>query len=229
MLQNNKRKLKAPEILQQFPIEREGSPSSLTLPEYISNSNLLNDTNSGGRTLSPVWKYFNRKKTQSPGHFSAECSYCPAKWSRGEPQKLEAHLALECPNVNDEIRQIYLLRVAYRNNLEEQSENLTNSKKKKSNNSQPCLTKYFPQKEGENLSEERINSINSSLLKAFVTCGISFSIIENPFFIDLLQNLCSNYQPPSREVLSGRLLDQEYSRVTVKREAIFNESENLTL
>ncbi|CAG8788168.1 17244_t:CDS:2, partial [Cetraspora pellucida] len=187
----------------QFPIEREGSPSSLTLPKYISNSNLLNATNSGEQTLSPVWKYFNQKKTQLPGHFLAECSYCPAKWSRGEPQKLEAHLALECPNVNNEIRQIYLLC--------------------------SCLTKYFPQKEGENLSEEQINSINSSLLKAFVTCSISFSIIENLFFIDLLQNLCSNYQPPSREVLSGRLLDQEYSRVTVKHEAIFNESENLTL
>ncbi|CAG8854860.1 44269_t:CDS:2, partial [Gigaspora margarita] len=60
-------------------------------------------------------------------------------------------------------------------------------------------------------------------------CGISFSIIENPFFIDLLYNLCPNYQPPSREVLSGRLLDQEYSRVTIKREVILNESENLTI
>ncbi|CAG8720506.1 19857_t:CDS:2, partial [Dentiscutata erythropus] len=142
-------------------------------------------------------------RISSPGHFSAKCSYCPAKWSRGEPQKLEAHLALECPIVDNEIRQIYLLHVAYCDNLEEQSENIT-----------------------ENLSEERISSINGSLLKAFVVCDIPFSVIENPFFIDLLQNLCPNYQPPSREILAVRLLDQEYSRVTIKQEIIFEESEN---
>ncbi|CAG8808079.1 4486_t:CDS:2, partial [Gigaspora rosea] len=138
------------------------------------------------RYLSPVWVFFQREKTSSSGHFSAKCSYCTAKWSRGEPQKLEAHLALECPNVDSEIRQIYLLRVACRDNFEEQSENLASSKK------------------------------TNSLLKAFVVCGISFSIIENPFIIDLLQNLCPSYQPPSREVLSGRLLDQEYSKVMIK-------------
>ncbi|CAG8767911.1 20997_t:CDS:2, partial [Dentiscutata erythropus] len=90
-----------------------------------------------------------------------KCSYCPAKWSRGELQKLEAHLALECPNVDNEIWQIYLLQ---------QSENITGLKKQKLNN-QPNLTKYFLQK-AENLSEERISSINGSLLKAFVVCAL---------------------------------------------------------
>lgn len=227
MLQNNKRQFKAPET-SQFTLEQEGSSSFSTSSEYFSDSNASNEANSGGRNLSPVWEFFHRERTSSHGHFSARCSYCLAKWSRGEPQKLEAHLALECPNVDNEIRQIYLLRVAYRDNLEEQSENLTGSKKKKLNNNQPSLTKYFLQKT-EDLSEGRINSINTSLLKAFVVCGISFSIIENPFFIDLLQNLCPNYQPPSREVLAGRLLDQEYSRVIIKRETIFHESENLTI
>ncbi|CAG8828810.1 2305_t:CDS:1, partial [Gigaspora rosea] len=132
--------------------------------------------------------------------------------SRGEPQKLEAHLALECPNVYSEIQQIYLLCVACRDNFEEQLENLASSKKTKLNNN---LAKYFPQKMYD-LSKERINSINRSLLKAFVVCGILFSIIETSFFIDLLQNLCPSYQPPSREVLSGCLLDQEYSKVMIK-------------
>ncbi|CAG8829074.1 25025_t:CDS:2, partial [Dentiscutata erythropus] len=97
-------------------------------------------TSSGGRRLSPVWE--------------------------GDPQTLEAHLALECPNVDNKIWQVYLLRVAYCDNFE-QSENLTSSKKQKLNN-QLNLTKYFPQT--GDLSEERIKSINSSLLKAFVVC-----------------------------------------------------------
>ncbi|CAG8658314.1 36851_t:CDS:2, partial [Racocetra persica] len=110
-------------------------------------------------------------------------------------------------------------------NGQEQSKH---SKRQKLNN-QHGLTKFFPQKTGGGLSEERINAINVALLKAFVVCGISFSVIENPFFIDLLQTLCPEYQPPSREVLAGRLLDQEYSKVVIKREAIFRESNNLTI
>ncbi|CAG8645670.1 23444_t:CDS:2 [Cetraspora pellucida] len=219
MSRNNKKKSKAPETSQFFH-EREELSSSLT-SENITDSTVSNETNSGGRNLSPVWKYFSREKTNSYGHFSAKCDLCPAKWARGEPAKLEAHLALECPNVEDEVQQLYLRRIACRDDLEDlQLENPANLKKRKLSNKQPNLKRYFPQKADENLSEERIKSINSSLLKAFVVCGISFSTIENPFFIDFLYNLCPNYHPPSREVLSGRLLDQEYSRVTIKHEIL---------
>ncbi|CAG8801134.1 23866_t:CDS:2, partial [Dentiscutata erythropus] len=157
-LQVDKGKSKVPET--SLSKRKETSSSSLSL-EYTYNSNVSNETNSGRRILSPVW----------------------TKWARGEPQRLEAHLAFDCPNVNNE----------------------------------------------EDLSEERIYSINRSLLKAFTVCGIPFSAIENPFFIDLLQNLCPTYQPPSRVVLAGRLLDQKHSKIIIKHEAIFNELENLTI
>ncbi|CAG8820671.1 26948_t:CDS:1, partial [Gigaspora margarita] len=121
--------------------EREDSSSSLTSLEFISDTNTPNETNTSGQNLSPVWAFFQREKTLSSGHFLAKCSYCTAKWSRSEPQKLEAYLALECPNMNSEIWQIYLLHVASHNNFEEQSENLASSKKTKLNNN---LAKYFP-------------------------------------------------------------------------------------
>ncbi|CAG8711470.1 24315_t:CDS:2, partial [Dentiscutata erythropus] len=56
-----------------------------------------------GRNQLPVWKFFYQKRISLPGHFLAKCSYCPAKWLRGELQKLEAYLALEYPNVDNEI------------------------------------------------------------------------------------------------------------------------------
>jgi hypothetical protein len=98
-----------------------------------------------------VWKFFHREKTKSYGHYSAKCFYCAAKWSRDEPVKLEAHLALQCPNVEEHVRQFYLLRVACHDNLKE--EQFEHSKKTKLNN-QHNLTKYFPQKTGGGLSEE---------------------------------------------------------------------------
>ncbi|CAG8616832.1 32215_t:CDS:2, partial [Gigaspora margarita] len=163
------------------------SNTDLVLITYYLNSKYIK-----------IFQKINLEQTSSPGHFLAKCFYCPAKWSRGELQKLEAHLALECPNIDNEIQQLYLLQVAYCNNLKEQSKNITGSKKQKLNN-QPNLTKYFLQKT-EDLSKERINFINSLLLKAFVVCSIPFSVIETPFFINSLQNLCPTY--PTYQLLS---------------------------
>ncbi|CAG8821730.1 21141_t:CDS:1, partial [Racocetra persica] len=77
--------------------------------------------------------YFNHEKTKSPGHFSAKCVYCPAKWSRGKPLKLEAHLAYVCPNVDNEIRKLYILNIASRDNFEESE----STKKQRLNDNQP--------------------------------------------------------------------------------------------
>jgi hypothetical protein len=40
-------------------------------------------------------------------------------------------------------------------------------------------------------------------------CGIPWHVIENPFFIELLKTLRPGYIPPSKEILSGKLLSQE--------------------
>ncbi|CAB5127051.1 unnamed protein product [Rhizophagus irregularis] len=52
------------------------------------------------------------------------------------------------------------------------------------------------------------DEIHRSITKAFVMCNIPFSIIENPWFIDLIKTLQPGYDPPSRQVLSGTLLGQ---------------------
>ncbi|CAG8476722.1 29486_t:CDS:2 [Gigaspora margarita] len=161
-LRVDKGKSKVPET--SLPERGETSSSSLS-SEYTSNSNVSNETNSGGRILSPVWGFFRREKTTSKGHFSAKCDYCLAKWARGEPQRLEAHLVFDCPNVDNEVQQLFIHRIALRDDVEElQSENF-NLKK----------IKYFPQTAEEDLSEERIYSINRSLLKAFIVCEHRFA------------------------------------------------------
>ncbi|CAG8811315.1 1860_t:CDS:1, partial [Dentiscutata erythropus] len=88
---------------------------------------------------------------------------------------------------------------------------------------------FFPQKEDSGLSDGQINLINNALIKAFVVCVIPFSVIENSFFIDLLQSLCPSYQPPSRKVLANKLLNQEHSKIIIKREVVFKKSSNLTI
>ncbi|CAG8561688.1 3703_t:CDS:2 [Dentiscutata erythropus] len=145
----------------------------------------------------------------------------------GKLSKLEAHLALKCSYIDKHVRQTYLLRVAHYNKANEVESNILIASKKI--NRQFTMSSFFPQKEGSGLSDGQINLINNALIKAFVVCGIPFSVIENPFFIDLLQSLYPSYQPLSRRVLANKLLNQEHSKIIIKQEAVFKESSNLTI
>lgn len=59
--------------------------------------------------------------------------------------------------------------------------------------------------------------------------GIPFEVIENPFVIDLFKDLNPAYIPPSRTILSDRLLDQEVARSSINIEKELEPSDNLTL
>ncbi|RHZ69728.1 hypothetical protein Glove_279g1 [Diversispora epigaea] len=58
---------------------------------------------------------------------------------------------------------------------------------------------------------------------------IPFEVIENPFIIDFFHELNPGFTPPSRFTLSGRLLDQEISRINLKIDKELETSNNLTL
>ncbi|CAG8837084.1 14343_t:CDS:2, partial [Cetraspora pellucida] len=49
------------------------------------------------------------------------------------------------------------------------------------------------------LSEPHNIEINESLIAAFVSCGLPFNIIENPFVVHLLKVFCPGYNPASCE------------------------------
>jgi hypothetical protein len=83
--------------------------------------------------------------------------------------------------------------------------------------------------ESKDLSERKIEAINVALVRAFVCCGIPFSVIDNPFFRELLYQLRPNYEPPSRQTLAGQLLSKEISKVNLKIDQELNNAENLTL
>jgi hypothetical protein len=83
--------------------------------------------------------------------------------------------------------------------------------------------------ESTKLTPERENAINLSILKAFIMCNIPFHIIGNPYFIDALRELRPAYSPPSRHILSGRILHSQIAKVNSKLQSIFEKNENLTL
>src|SRR5688572_30238124 len=79
------------------------------------------------------------------------------------------------------------------------------------------------------LPDSRITRINRALIKFFVACGISFRIVEHPFFINLLKKLNGGYDPPTREMLSGQMLERELVQVNNNVKLEIEKEINLTI
>jgi len=71
--------------------------------------------------------------------------------------------------------------------------------------------------------------INRALIKFFVACGISFRIVEHPFFINFVKELNAGYEPPTREFLAGQLLKRELTQINSKVKSEIEKENNLTL
>ncbi|CAG8807436.1 24153_t:CDS:2, partial [Dentiscutata erythropus] len=70
--------------------------------------------------------------------------------------------------------------------------------------------------ESTKLTPDRIKDIIRALVKAFIVC-------------ELLKTLCPAYEPPSKDILSGRYLAQETAFVNQAMIKQLNSSKNMTL
>ncbi|GBB87817.1 hypothetical protein RclHR1_01430026 [Rhizophagus clarus] len=80
--------------------------------------------------------------------------------------------------------------------------------------------------ESSQISEDRSHEINRACVKAFVVCGIAWHVIENPFFVEFLK---TGYTPPSKDLLSGKLLSQETAVVNTRVIKELKNAADLTL
>jgi hypothetical protein len=177
----------------------------------LNDRELLNLTQSKvGKKKDKVWEYFNIINVPNSSHKGAQCKFCSQTWKRGKPIEMKAHLALRCSMVKHDVKVEYLHIVANENNIDEQQiQNQTNNK---SNN-------------------EVINIANAdkALVRFFVCCGIPFSVVDSPFFLDFIKSLCYNYEPPKRTALSTTHLNAESASIVLKIEEELHQSSNLTL
>ena len=112
-------------------------------------------------------------------------------------------------------------------NQDAESSEASNKKRKVEQNQQTTLNDHWD--DITEIPKYRQKIIDQAWLKAFISCGIPFSAIENPFFIDAIKSLRSSYNPPSRNHLSGNLLNREVIKVNSKVNNVLNNIDNLTL
>ena len=79
------------------------------------------------------------------------------------------------------------------------------------------------------LPSSKITRINCALVKFFVSCAISFHVIEYPFFINFIKELNGGYSPPNRDYLAGQLLERKLVLVNSKVQSEIGKKNNLTL
>src|SRR5688572_6274251 len=87
---------------------------------------------------------------------------------------------------------------------------------------QKKITASFESIEIEN---SKVKRINHTLTRLFVCCGIPFSIVSNPFFIDFVKSLCPAYELPNRVTFAGSWVNQELATVAT---IIYDEAQSST-
>jgi len=169
-----------------------------------------------GRRQDEVWIHYIQGERDKDGHASSKCTYCNQDLGRGDITAMQGHLANHCQEApGPVIRQ-------YQNFFEDKQ---TKSKKKCSN--QTSLEDFHDII--EELPKGKVDRINRALIKLFVCYGISFRIVESPFFVDFVQELNISYDLLSREVLVNRLFESELGFVNSKICKELESSNNLTL
>ncbi|CAG8788070.1 16427_t:CDS:1, partial [Dentiscutata erythropus] len=168
-----------------------------------------------GWPLAGVWNFFN-KGSSIKGYCLGTCKECGSFWAHAKSVDLEEHLALDCPTQNKDVIDFYTQIIANRQGHSQAAsqENIPgakpNKKKCKLTSNQATLSEFL---ESTKLTPQHECNINTALIKAFIICNIPFYIISNPYFIDALQELWPEYQPLSRQLLAGRLLNAEIIKV----------------
>ena len=187
------------------------------------NSN--NENNEGknkgkeGRPVNEVWTHFVQGERDSEGHASATCKYCQYKYMRGTIVILQGHIANYCMEASITFVREYQEKLA--------DNKTSRGKKRKGFKGQIYLDEYHDS--DKPLPQGRIDRIERALIKFFICCGVSFRVVESPFFIDFLKELNSSYNLPSRDTLTNRLLKRELGYVNLKVSKELDSTENLTL
>ena len=162
-----------------------------------------------GRKESHVWDHFFKEPLGS-GHYTAKCNYCTQTWSRGRPEILKSHIALHCREVPLYIKTEYMEMLAI-------GTTSTNRNKKSDTDS------------SAELNADRKDKIDQALIRCFICCGIPFSTVNHPYFVDFVQSLCFAYNPPKRTSLSTTILNKETTIVLNKIKEELKYENNLTL
>jgi hypothetical protein len=136
------------------------------------------------------------------------------------------HLALLCPKVPSEVRQIFLEEIMKRSVLKSSHDPPNNNNETATKKKQKKITSMF---ESSELEKAKITRYNCALTQLFICCSLPFKVVFNPFFIDFIKNLCPAYELPNCVMLAGPWINQELINILTITNNEVKSSRNITL
>src|SRR3954453_21529895 len=155
----------------------------------------------GGRPRAVVWDFFIEGPEQGDGYRFAICTACNATWYRGKVSSMERHILVDCKKVKTDVKEAIRFIIESREK---------SGVKRNTDDDRKTLEEYF---DTLTLTQEKKDKIDIVLIKLFVCCGLSWRLVEHPFFIEFVKELRSVYNLPNRKTLAGTSLDDEILRV----------------
>src|SRR6266498_4783454 len=194
----------------------------------MSDFNVINNRRKSRRPFTSIWDHMIKGVKQSKGLYLANCNYCSHYWKFGKPKKLYEHLVNNCKKCLKDIVLLYTTIVENEIGLENESSSSSSETEelptKKSK--QTTVSNFFKKKK---LEKVKIYEIDRTMTKTFVMANIPFSVIKNPWFVNLIKILQPAYDVPSCQMLGGILLQAELARTNIKIENELSREENFTI
>ena len=210
-------------------IDETGALGPFNLDDIIPDVPEYSENKKPGRKKNEVWKHFEETDTRKGGHSPSACKYCGEVYARGRIPEMMAHLALQCESVDALVKEYYLRELAGNNQSEQSTTKVTKKRKLDIEIATGIQPKITSKLQNSMIDPGQRNLCNQALTRFFVCCGIPFAVVESPFFIDLVKNLCAGYKPPNRRTLSNDWLNNEIARINVNIEGILKKQDNLSL
>ncbi|CAG8764603.1 12894_t:CDS:2, partial [Ambispora leptoticha] len=79
------------------------------------------------------------------------------------------------------------------------------------------------------ITQNKQPEINKKLLNAIIYGNLLFKIVENPYFLDFLNELAPNYNPPSTRILHTEVFNSLFSSYLSKKFKMFKSLADITI
>jgi len=168
----------------------------------------------GGRPKNPIWGHFHCLENGTK--VTVQCKLC-LKVQSAKPDRMRDHYAkcLKQKSTESSDQNVVPASPAVSEPVKrsaDASNTVPPMKKRQSDMNQHVLRTTDTQK--DQLDEE--------VAELVYACNLPFSLVEHPLFKKLVDSLRPGYKPPTREMLSTKLLDKVHSKLQSQMKAELN-------
>jgi hypothetical protein len=188
----------------------------------------------------------NAGQLQNVSRCTHYCRFCHKASAARDGPRAKKHAAFDCPNIPNRLREKVLddmvKRSPKRLSVEEQRKlsmsdverdgqaSIASSHRYRHCGS--CTCTIDPRREGESLDKasarRKSHQLDYAIVQLFSVCGLPLTLLDNPFWRNLMQTAVPTYQPPSSSHFKDELLPCEAANVERESLAILRRSAHLT-